>query len=76
MMRPSPIAFGLLLALVSAAPLRAQTLPPAETVRPAQSVDATLADLRKLVERQQGLLETQAKRARMPARCTRLSRPA
>jgi hypothetical protein len=62
MMRIRRLSAALFIALLAAAPLAAQTVPLSDTVQPAPGVDATLAEMRKLVERQQDLLEAQARR--------------
>ncbi len=49
------------IAALAAAPLGAQTPPSASAPQSPPSVETTLAELRKLVERQQGLLEAQSK---------------
>ena len=49
------------IAAFAAAPLGAQTPPSVSAPQSPPSVEATLAELRRLVERQQGLLEAQSK---------------
>ena len=60
-MRAQRVTFAVFIAALVAAPLSAKTSPSVSTPQSPSSVEATLADLRKLVERQQELLEAQTR---------------
>ena len=59
--RRLPQGVCVFIAALAAAPLGAQTPPSVSAPQSPPSVETTLAELRKLVERQQGLLEAQSK---------------